>query len=448
MSTPPPPSVALPIDDPRTIIADTPMRARQMIVVAICFLLNALDGFDVLAITFAAPGIAKDWQIEPGAIGFIISIGLAGMVVGSLTLGPLADRIGRRRQILFSLIVMTAGMFASAFAPDIITLSILRAITGLGLGAMLASINAMAAEYANKRRRDLSVSIMAAGYPVGGVIGGWVAAQLLRTHGWESVFIFGGIATAMMIPLVLALMPESIGWLATSGRADALSRINRILRRMGHREGGQLARVETQSISSTALFGPEYRVTTIALIVMYGAHMMTFYYALGWAPSLVAALGFNPSSASIISVFMNLGGATGGFVLGFLAPRVGLKPMLLIGMTGAAVAVTAFGMVPANFLALQVGAVILGFLSNGSVVGFYALMARAYPTALRAGGTGVVIGFGRIGAALGPLIAGQLLAWNMGRTVTSAALALGSLVAAIILATVAIRGVREGESVD
>lgn len=448
MSTPPPPSVALPIDDPRTIIADTPMRARQMIVVAICFLLNALDGFDVLAITFAAPGIAKDWQIEPGAIGFIISIGLAGMVVGSLTLGPLADRIGRRRQILLSLIVMTAGMFASAFAPDIITLSILRAITGLGLGAMLASINAMAAEYANKRRRDLSVSIMAAGYPVGGVIGGWVAAQLLRTHGWESVFIFGGIATAMMIPLVLALMPESIGWLATSGRADALSRINRILRRMGHREGGQLARVETQSISSTALFGPEYRVTTIALIVMYGAHMMTFYYALGWAPSLVAALGFDPSSASIISVFMNLGGATGGFVLGFLAPRVGLKPMLLIGMTGAAVAVTAFGMVPANFLALQVAAVILGFLSNGSVVGFYALMARAYPTALRAGGTGVVIGFGRIGAALGPLIAGQLLAWNMGRTVTSAALALGSLVAAIILATVAIRGVREGESVD
>lgn len=448
MSTPPPPPVALPADDPRTIMADNPMRARQMIAVAICFLLNALDGFDVLAITFAAPGIAKDWQIEPGAIGFIISIGLAGMVVGSLTLGPLADRIGRRRQILFSLVVMTAGMFASAYAPDMLTLSILRAITGLGLGAMLASINAMAAEYANRRRRDLSVSIMAAGYPVGGVVGGWVAAQLLRSHGWEAIFIFGGVATVLMIPLVLALMPESIGWLAASGRADALDRINRILRRIGHPEGRQLGRVEVQSASSAALFGPEFRVTTIALIIMYGAHMMTFYYALGWAPSLVASLGFDQSSASIISVFMNLGGATGGFVLGFLAPRIGLKPMLLIGMTGAAVAVTAFGMVPANFLALQVAAVILGFLSNGSVVGFYALMARAYPTALRAGGTGVVIGFGRIGAALGPLIAGQLLAWNMGRTVTSAALAMGSLVAAIILAAVAIRGVREGENID
>ena len=448
MPTPLPSAAALPADDPRTIIADSPMRARQMIAVALCCLLNALDGFDVLAITFAAPGIAQDWAIDPGAIGFIIAIGLAGMVVGSLTLGQLADRIGRRRQILFSLVVMTAGMFASAFAPDIITLSILRALTGLGLGAMLASINAMAAEFANRRRRDLAVSIMAAGYPIGGVVGGWVASHLLRSHGWESIFIFGGIATAATIPLVLALLPESIGWLAASGRADALARINAILRRLGHPEGGQLARTETRTISAAALFGPEFRVTTIALIIMYGAHMMTFYYALGWAPSLVASAGFDQSSASLVSVFMNLGGATGGFVLGFLAPRLGLKPMLLLGMAGAAVAVTAFGAVPAQLLALQIAAVVLGFLSNGSVVGLYALMARAYPTALRAGGTGVVIGFGRIGAAFGPLIAGQLLAWNMGRTVTSAVLALGSLLAAIILATVAIRGVREADVTD
>jgi len=424
------------------------MRLRQMIAVTLCFLLNALDGFDVLAITFAAPGIAKGWDIAPSAIGFIISIGLAGMVVGSLTLGQLADRIGRRRQILFSLIVMTVGMFASAMATSILMLSILRALTGLGLGAMLASINAMSAEFANRQRRDLSVSIMAAGYPVGGVVGGWVAAHLLRSHGWESIFVFGGIATAAMIPLVLALLPESIGWLAASGRADALDRINAILRKLGHREGGQLARTSNSAVSAGALFGPEYRTTTIALILMYGAHMMTFYYALGWAPSLVASLGFNQSQASLVSVYMNLGGATGGFVLGFLAPRVGLKPMLLLGMAGAAVAVTAFGAVPANLVALQLAAVILGFLSNGSVVGLYALMARAYPTALRAGGTGVVIGFGRIGAAFGPLIAGQLLAWETGRTMTSAVLALGSLAAAIILATVTVRGVREEDRAE
>lgn len=441
-----PPATALPADDPRAIMANNPMRLRQMIAVAMCFLLNALDGFDVLAITFAAPGIAKDWQIEPGAIGFVIAIGLAGMVVGSLTLGGFADRFGRRRQILLSLVVMTGGMFASAYATGIISLSILRFVTGLGLGAMLASINAMSAEFANKDRRDLCVSIMAAGYPVGGVLGGAMAAYLLRLYGWESVFIFGGIATLVTIPLVLLLLPESIGWLATTDRPDALERINKILRGIGHPEARQIARVEGPKTSAAALFGPTFRVTTIALIVMYGAHMITFYYALGWAPSLVASLGFDQSTSSMVSVYMNMGGAIGGFVLGYLTPRMGLKPMLIIGMGGAAIAVSIFGAVPPQLVMLQAAAVVLGFLANGSVVGIYALMARAYPTALRAGGTGMVIGCGRIGAAFGPLIAGQLLAMDAGRSVTSIVLALGSVIATLTLIFVPIRGLRQEDT--
>ncbi|MPT48564.1 MAG: MFS transporter [Sphingobium sp.] len=441
-----PPAAALPADDPRTIIANNPMRLRQMIAVGMCFLLNALDGFDVLAITFAAPGIAKSWQIEPGAIGFVIAIGLAGMVVGSLTLGGFADRIGRRKQIILSLVVMTAGMFASAYAPDIMVLSALRFVTGLGLGAMLASINAMAAEFANKERRDLSVSIMAAGYPVGGVLGGAMAAYLLKIHGWEAVFIFGGIATLVTIPLVLLLLPESIGWLATVNRSDSLARINTILRRIGHPEAKQIAPTEGPKTSAATLFNPIFRTTTIALIIMYGAHMITFYYALGWAPSLVASLGFDQSSASMVSVYMNMGGAVGGFVLGYLTPRMGLKPMLIIGMGGAAIAVAAFGAVPPQLVMLQAAAVVLGFLSNGSVVGLYALMARAYPTALRAGGTGMVIGCGRIGAAFGPLIAGQLLAMDAGRTTTSLVLALGSVVAALTLILIPVRGLRQEDT--
>ncbi|CCW18843.1 major facilitator superfamily MFS_1 [Sphingobium indicum BiD32] len=429
----------LPADDPRSIMADSPMRLPQIVAVAVCFLLNALDGFDVLAVTFAAPGIAKEWAIGPGAIGIIVSTGLVGMVIGSLTLGQLADRIGRRRQILFCLGIMTVGMFASAFATGLVSLGLLRALTGLGLGAMLAAINAMSAEFANRRRRDLAVSIMAAGYPVGGIIGGWGAAQLLRTQGWEAIFLFGGVATLAMVPLVLACLPESIGWLATRGGPDALARINAILRRLGQPQAAQLVALNEPKASMRALFADRYRVTTIALIIMYGLHMMTFYYALGWAPSLVVALGFDPSQATIVSVFMNSGGAIGGLTLGLLSPRLGLRPLVIFSLAGAAAAVAVFGAVPPQLVVLQLAAFILGFLSNGSVVGLYALIANVYPTTLRATGTGAVIGFGRFGAAFGPFAAGQLLAAGAGRGTTSLLLALGSGIAALVLLASRIR---------
>ncbi|WP_411974043.1 MFS transporter [Sphingobium sp. 3R8] len=427
------PTAALPADDPRSILASRPMRLPQVMAIAICFLLNALDGFDILAVTFAAPGIARAWSIGPGAIGLVVSAGLAGMVVGSLTLGQLADRIGRRPQILLCLAIMVGGMLASAFAPSVVLLCLLRAFTGLGLGAVLAAVNAASAEFANRRRRDLAVSIMAAGYPVGGIVGGWGAAQLLRNHGWESIFLAGAGATALMVPLVLLLLPESVSWLATRHGPAALPRINAILRRLGQPEAGQVMIVDEPRASMGQLFADRYRVTTIALILMYGLHMMTFYYALGWAPSLVVALGFDPSRATIVSVFMNMGGAIGGLTLGFLSPRLGLRPLVIGGLAGAAVAVAAFGAVPAAMVWLQVAAFILGFLANGSVVGLYALIANIYPTTLRATGTGTVIGFGRMGAALGPFLAGQLLAVGAGRGVTSLLLALGSAVAALVL---------------
>lgn len=434
---------SLPADDPRDILADNGMRPLQCVAIAICFLLNALDGFDILAVTFAAPGIARDWGIGPGAVGAIVSMGLVGMVIGSLTLGQLADRIGRRRQILLCLAIIIPGMIACAFATGVVMLSLLRALTGLGLGAMLAAINAMAAEFASRARRDLAVSIMAAGYPVGGIVGGWGAAQLLRHHGWESIFLFGGLATALMVPLVLLFLPESIGWLATRGGPGALARINAILRRLGQPLAGRIAMLDEPKASMGALFADRYRTMTVALILMYGLHMMTFYYALGWAPSLVVALGFDPSRATIVSVAMNMGGATGGLALGLLSPRLGLRPLVLFGLAGAAIAVSIFGAVPADFLMLQVAAFCLGFLANGSVVGLYALIANVYPTTLRATGTGAVIGFGRFGAAFGPFLAGQLLAAGAGRGVTSTLLALGSGLAALVLLLVQIRASEE-----
>src|SRR5499427_5562478 len=170
------------LNDPRELIAKSPMSALQMLVIAITVALNALDGFDVASISFASPGIAQEWGIERGALGIVLSMELIGMALGSMFLGGVADKIGRRRTVLGCITVMAAGMFMATTVHGLVDLSIWRVVTGLGIGGMLAAINAVSAEFSNARRRDLSVSLMSIGYPLGAVFGGMVAARLLRSQ--------------------------------------------------------------------------------------------------------------------------------------------------------------------------------------------------------------------------------------------------------------------------
>ena len=158
------------MEDPRAIIAREPMHYRQIIAIGIATALNALDGFDVLSISFAAPGIAKDWGIDRAALGLVLSMELFGMGIGAFILGSLADKIGRRPTLLACLVIMGAGMFLASTATSVPVLSVYRLFTGLGIGGMLAATNAVVAECSNARRRNLTVAIMAGGYPMGAIV--------------------------------------------------------------------------------------------------------------------------------------------------------------------------------------------------------------------------------------------------------------------------------------
>src|SRR5215813_12524079 len=223
------------MNDPRELIARSRMSALQLLVIGITVALNALDGFDVASISFAGPGIRREWGIEQGALGVVLSMEVVGMALGSMCLGGVADKIGRRRTILGCTAVMALGMFMVPTTHGLVTLSIWRVVTGLGIGGMLAVINAVAAEFSNSRRRALSVSIMSIGYPIGAVIGGIVTQRLLAVYTWRSVFFLGAIAMAGLIPIVFIFVPESVQWLTQRRPAGALDRVNRTLRRMGHR---------------------------------------------------------------------------------------------------------------------------------------------------------------------------------------------------------------------
>ena len=422
-------------NDPRATLAQARMGRLQMLAVVMCFLLTALDGFDVLSISFAAPGIAAEWGIDRAALGIVLSMELFGMAAGSIVIGMLADREGRRPAILICLVLMSVGMYLASTADGVVILSIYRFGTGLGLGGMLATTAAMAAEFSSLKRRSVAVILMAAGFPVGAIVGGSIASMILVSFDWRAVFLFGAAVSVTFIPLAWQLLPESIGYLLERRPAGALERINATLRRMGHQPIATLpeTRVETLPPGIKALFSPALARTTILLTMAYLLHIMTFYFTLKWIPKLVVDMGFAPSLAGGVLVWANVGGLIGSVTLGLLSTRYSIKWLVIGALMLGAVMVTLFGQEQAGLAQLSLVAAAAGFFTNSGVVGLYALFAQRFPTEVRAGGTGFVIGVGRGGSAAGPIVAGMLFVAGIDLPAVALYMALGSVGAALMV---------------
>jgi benzoate transport len=421
--------------DPRETLSSSPMSTLQIVAVAITIGLNALDGFDVLSISFASPGIATEWGIDRAALGIVLSMELIGMAIGSLVLGGTADKIGRRPTMIGCLILMTVGMFMATTVTNLVQLSAWRILTGLGIGGLLAAINAVAAEYSNHKRRHLSVALMAIGYPVGAVVGGMITAQLLQTQDWRSVFYFGSAVTAAFIPLVLLFVPESVHWLTRKQPVGALEKINKTLTRMRHPTVTALPTIsaDVRNKSVAEIFAPGLIATTLLVAVTYFFHIITFYYILKWVPKIVVDMGFAASSAAGVLVWTNVGGALGGAVLGVLTMRFGVKGLTMGAMVLSTVMVVIFGRTPPDLQKLSLICACAGFFTNAAIVGMYAIFAQVFPTHVRASGTGFGIGIGRGGSVLAPIIAGFLFQGGIGLPAVSLVMALGSFVAAGVL---------------
>lgn len=421
--------------DPRDYINDEKMSPLQIAVVAITVLLNAIDGFDVLSISFAAPGIAKEWGTPQAALGIVMSMELIGMAIGSFFLGGVADRMGRRNTLLGCLIVMTGGMLLVTTATNVIQLSVWRVIVGLGIGGILACVNAVVAEFSNVRRRGLCISLMVIGYPLGGTFGGLLASQLLQVYNWRAIFFLGAALTGILIPVVYFLVPESVHWLAQKQPKNALKKINHALVRMNFPKVRSLPTPDLTENKKpiSSIFSPALVSATIVMTVAYFLHITTFYFILKWSPKIVADMGFSPSLAGGVLVWANMGGALGGGVFGWLTTRIQLKKLTIIILVLTFVFVAIFGRADADLDHIKLLAALAGFFGNAGISGLYSILANAFPTDVRATGTGFVIGMGRAGAVVSPILAGVL--FQTGVTLPSVALVmgLGSLLAGLVL---------------
>jgi benzoate transport len=398
--------------DPRELIDKSEMTMAQVFVVAITVLLNAMDGFDILSIAFASNGIAKEWNITTAGLGVVLSMELIGMAIGSVVLGGVADSIGRRKTLLACLATMAFGMFMATTSGSPTQLSIWRVITGLGIGGMLSCTNAVVAEFSNAKWRKLCISIMVIGYPLGGGIGGVGASGLINAYGWRSVFYLGAGVTAILLPLAFLLVPESIHWLTVKRPQGALEKINASLKKIGKAAVSALPDLapSQRKTSIADIFGPALIGITVCVTAAYFLHIVSFYFLAKWTPRIVGAMfpTLPGGTGPYVLALTNFGGAAGGALFGLLAGKVGLKRLTMIIMALNMAAIVVFGRTPADLTTLTWLAIGVGFFGNAAISGMYSIAAYAFPTHVRATGTGFVIGVGRGGAVLSPILAGFL----------------------------------------
>jgi len=393
---------------------EKPMVSFQWGVIALCFLINMLDGFDVLVMAFTAASISAEWGLSGIHLGYLLSAGLVGMAIGSLFIAPWADRFGRRPLILLCVGITGLGMLASSKATSAEMLAVLRLITGLGIGGILASSYVIAGEYANKKWRSLAISLQSTAYALGATIGGLIAAQIIPSLGWRSVFFYGGVTTLLILPVLALWLPESLAFLLSRQPRRALVRINVLLQRVAItaleqlpaalRESRKPLRATFAELFSPALLRSTLLVWSAFFLVMFG-----FYFVMSWTPRLLVSAGLSNTQGITGGVLLNVGGILGTSLIGLLAARFRLSQVLMTYLLVNAVLLAVFVQFTANLTLAFALVLLIGIFVNGCVAGLYALTPGIYNATQRVTGLGWGIGIGRAGAILSPLVAGRLI---------------------------------------
>lgn len=399
-------------------ISAAPMSGYQWLVVGLCTFLNCLDGFDVMAVAFTGPSVTAHFDLSASAFGWLVSAGLIGMAVGSMLIAPYADVIGRRPLILISLSLATVGMFAAAMAPTVTVMGIGRAVTGLGVGGILASTNVVASEFSSAKARGLAIGLYTAGYGIGATAASLVARSVVGNEGsWRTVFWVGGIGTLLALVVLAALLPESVTFLEQRRPAGARDRINRILARM-HLEpvtdadldrATAARQVEAGSSGGPlTLLGSHLRRRTVLLWLAFITVMFGFYFVNSWTPTLLVGSGLSEGDAVTAGMAISLGGTVGSVLYG-VAAAVRSPRTVLIGFALLSAAAMIAFILSTSVLALAFGiGVLVGALINGCIAGVYTVGPPLYDTRTRSTGMGWALGMGRIGAILSPTAAGML----------------------------------------
>lgn len=386
----------------------------QLRVTALCAAVVFFDGFDTQVIGNLNPAIAKDWQLQGGVMKWVAVAGLVGLMIGALTLGPVADRIGRRAVIIASTLVFgVMSVLTGALADSFESLLVLRFLTGIGLGGAMPNAIAMTAEYGPKRSQSAMVMVMFCGFPLGASFAGFVAGYLIEPYGWRSVLYVGGILPIALVPLLVIALPESIRHLVLRGTdtrriRDILGRIDPAL---AFAEGTRFVIGEQRGhgVPVRHLFREGRAVPTLLLWILFFMSLLNIFLINFWLPKLAQDAHVPEQLSHFATGLFQGGGVAGVLLLGWVIDRYGpyrvLAPVYLL----AGLCIAMIGLVAAEAYALLAVSCAAGFFVIGGQTGANALSSTFYPTFIRSTGVGWALGIGRFGSIAGPYVGGTMI---------------------------------------
>ena len=386
----------------------------QVTIVALCGMIQFLDGFDTQALAYAAPALREAWNLKPQDLGPVFTLGAFGTGLGSVLLGLLADILGRRKVMIATVAIFGVLTFGTAFLTSIEELRLWRLLTGFGLGAALPLTFVIANEFAPMKIRARMISFMACGFAFGALSGGLLEAALAPYLGWQAIFYVGGFVPLLLVIALAVFLPESIRFLAT--REGHSRKIARIFRRMNpaldypddtvfvvpaepRRGGFQPLQLFTEKRAATTLFLWLVFLMTLAMLNTLN----------NWLPVAINMAGLPSGRAVVMTTLFQFGGIAGVLSLGALADRFGYHRVLIMAFAILALFIAAIGSVGNAQAAIAVAVAGTGLFLVGANNTLGAFASTLYPTAIRATGVSWGSSFGRLAGSLGPLAGGILL---------------------------------------
>ncbi|MBN3754939.1 aromatic acid/H+ symport family MFS transporter [Paraburkholderia sp. Tr-20389] len=393
----------------------------QWTILVLCFLVVAADGFDTAAVGFIAPSLVQDWGVARSALGPVMSAALVGLGIGALAAGPFADRIGRKTVLVLSVFFFGVWSLAAAHATSIESLTVLRFMTGLGLGAAMPNAVTLMSEYSPSRIRAVAVNAMFCGFSCGLAIGGVASAWLIPHFGWQSVLVAGGIGPIALTFVLIVLLPESAQFMVTRQRGDA--RIARVLSRIArhtHLEACRFVTAEAvaghRGSALRVVLSTRFRFGTLMLWLAYFMGLLIYYLLTNWLPTLFKDTGFSGQNAALMTSLFPLGGILGNLSVGWLMDRFKANRVIACTYVVAALLVMLVGRGIGHQVWLGTLIFLTGTVITSAVTSMSALAASFYPTQGRATGVAWMLGVGRIGGVAGALVGAALmgLGWQFG----------------------------------
>jgi MFS transporter, AAHS family, 4-hydroxybenzoate transporter len=382
----------------------------QIAVVAICFLIQMCDGYDIGAIGWAVPKLTEVWHMKGPAFTFAFAFSNIGIMAGALVASPFADRFGRKPLLLASIAIFGLASLATAVADTIPYLIVCRFFTGFGIAGTFAGTVALTGDYTSQRRRATMIMVTFTGAPAGGFLGGQLVALLLHQgYNWPIIFIIGGVFPIAVFVIMALFLPESPRFLARKGTLTP-------------RQAALLARLDIDPAQARAgtvdiargnpvimLFRDGYAAATILLWIIFFCSLMNLYLFGFWLPEVLHLVGMTPAGAVFASSLRDFGALWAVLYLGLAIDRFGPQRALAAHYIAGGIFIALIALVAMPYAILLTVIFFSGMTIIGSQTGANATCGALYPARMRASGIGWALGIGRLGGIIAPILGGWLL---------------------------------------